>query len=125
MQAALAAIPGVVSVTAANILPLGGLFFPNRWGKEDALNDFSKFQSADLQVGFRIFRRHAHAADRGPGAGCEGVSQWRRGGSKILSRINTDTNVWYEIVGVVAHQRLTSLAEPGREQMYVTNGSLN
>src|SRR6202043_256608 len=29
---------------------------------------------------------------------------------------------WYEIVGVVAHQRLTSLAEPGREQMYIANG---
>src|SRR5262249_42002868 len=41
------------------------------------------------------------------------------GGQKILSRINTPTNVWYEIIGVVAHQRLTSLAEPGREQMYL------
>jgi putative ABC transport system permease protein len=42
-------------------------------------------------------------------------------GKRILSRINTPANVWYEIVGVVAHQRLTSLAEPGREQMYLAD----
>jgi hypothetical protein len=45
-------------------------------------------------------------------------------GQRILTRINTPTNVWYEVVGVVAHQRLSSLAETGREQMYVTNGAL-
>ena len=42
-------------------------------------------------------------------------------GKRILSRISTPTNVWYEIVGVVGHQRLTSLAEPGREQMYLAD----
>jgi putative ABC transport system permease protein len=144
MQAALAAIPGVQSVTAANILPLSGLFFPNRWGKEDALNDFSKFQSADLQVvlpGYfdtmrtpllagRVFdesdnnpqvRRmivdEALAAKAFPNGGAVG--------RRILSRIDTATNVWYQIVGVVAHQRLSSLAEPGREQMYITDGDWN
>ena len=49
-QQALAALPGVESVTAANTLPLNGSFFPYRWGKEDALNDFSKFQSADTEI---------------------------------------------------------------------------
>src|SRR5262249_25516193 len=29
---------------------------------------------------------------------------------------------WGEIIGVVAHQRDVSLAEPGREQLYVTDG---
>jgi putative ABC transport system permease protein len=29
---------------------------------------------------------------------------------------------WLEVVGVVAHQRLGSLAEPGREQIYLTDG---
>ncbi len=46
-------------------------------------------------------------------------------GQRILTRIDTPTNVWFEIVGVVAHQRLSSLAEPGREQMYVTDGDWN
>ncbi|MCU1234681.1 MAG: hypothetical protein JWP63_2648, partial [Candidatus Solibacter sp.] len=45
MHAALVGIPGVESVTAANLLPLSGSFFSNRWGLEDAVNDTSKFQS--------------------------------------------------------------------------------
>src|SRR5262249_56230495 len=51
--------------------------------------------------------------------GAKAFSNGSAVGQRILSRINTPTNVWYEIVGVVAHQRLTSLAEPGREQMYL------
>ena len=43
---------------------------------------------------------------------------------RILCRINTPDNVWYEVIGVVAHQRLSSLADPGREQLYITNGPL-
>jgi len=29
---------------------------------------------------------------------------------------------WVEVVGVVAHQRAVSLADPGREQVYFTDG---
>jgi len=141
MQAALAAIPGVQSVTAANILPLSGSFFPYRWGKEDALNDFSKFQAADTQIVlpgyFDTMRtpllegRVFDEADNNPQIRRVIVDQalaakaFPHGGAvgqRILSRMNTPTSVWYEIVGVVAHQRLTSLAEPDREQMYVTDG---
>src|SRR4029078_11005962 len=32
---------------------------------------------------------------------------------------------WGEIIGVVAHQRNTSLIEPGREQLYVADGYVN
>jgi putative ABC transport system permease protein len=138
MRAALAAIPGVESVTAANILPLSGSFFPNRWGKEDALNDFSKFQAADEQtvlpgyfetmrtplVAGRVFDE----SDNNPqlrrmiidtALAAKAFPNSSAIGQRILSRINTPQNVWYEIVGVVAHQRLTSLAEPGREQIYL------
>src|SRR5581483_1293531 len=41
-QSALAAVPGVESVTGANVLPLNGPIFPYRWGLADAMNDFSK-----------------------------------------------------------------------------------
>jgi putative ABC transport system permease protein len=135
---ALAAIPGVQSVTAANLLPLSGLFFPNRWGRDDALNDYSKFQSADLQQVrpgyFETMRtpllagRYFDESDTNPQLRRIIVDQMLAAkafpngsavGQRILSRINTPTNVWYEIVGVVAHQRLSSLAEPGREQMYL------
>ena len=142
MHDALAAIPGVEGVTAANILPLGGLFFPNRWGKEDAVNDPGKFLSADLQVvlpGYfetmhvpliagRTFTEADNAAlprrmivDSVLAA--KAFPDRSAVGQRILSRINTPDNVWYEIVGVVAHQRLSSLAEPGREQMYLTDGA--
>jgi hypothetical protein len=40
-------------------------------------------------------------------------------GKKILIRVYTPEAEWVEIVGVVAHQREESLAEPGREHMYL------
>jgi hypothetical protein len=39
--------------------------------------------------------------------------------------IRTPEPEWVEIIGVVAHQRVTTLAEAGREQVYVTDGFLN
>ena len=144
MREALAAIPGVEAVAAANILPLGGLFFPNRWGKEDAVNDPSKFLAADLQTVLPGYFETMHVpliAGRTFDGG-DNVALPRRMiidsilaakafpnhsavGQRILSRINTPDNVWYEVIGVVAHQRLSSLADPGREQMYLTDGAWN
>ena len=46
-------------------------------------------------------------------------------GKRILYRVRTPEAQWGEIIGVVAHQRNTSLIEPGREQLYVTDGYLN
>ena len=46
-------------------------------------------------------------------------------GKRILFRVRTPEAQWGEIIGVVAHQRNTSLIEPGREQLYVTDGYLN
>lgn len=46
-------------------------------------------------------------------------------GKQILFRVRTPEAQWGEIIGVVAHQRNTSLIEPGREQLYVTDGYLN
>src|ERR1051325_7850035 len=43
-------------------------------------------------------------------------------GKRILFRVRTPEAQWGEIIGVVAHQRNTSLVEPGREQLYVTDG---
>jgi predicted permease len=141
MQAALAAIPGVESVTAANTLPLTGLFYPHRWGREDALNDFSKLQSADMQVvlpGYfdtmrlpLIAGRVFDESDNNPqvrrlivdqALAAKAFPDGTAVGQRILSAINTPTSVWFEIVGVVAHQRLASLAEPGREQIYLPDG---
>jgi ABC-type antimicrobial peptide transport system permease subunit len=46
-------------------------------------------------------------------------------GKRILIRIKTPEPEWVEIIGVVAHQRATSLSEPGHEQVYYTDGFLN
>jgi hypothetical protein len=46
-------------------------------------------------------------------------------GKRILFRVRTPEAQWGEIIGVVAHQRNTSLIEPGREQLYVTDGYVN
>ncbi|HEY3741579.1 MAG TPA: ABC transporter permease [Bryobacteraceae bacterium] len=144
MRAALAAVPGVESATSANFVPLNGSFFSNRWGLEDAVNDVSKFQSADMQgvIPGYFETMHAHLiagrfftdADNQPGVHHMIVDDMMAAkafpnadpiGKRILSRINTPTNVWYEIVGVVGHQRLTGLAEPGREQMYLADSGFS
>jgi hypothetical protein len=107
------------------------------------VNDFSKFQSADTQIvlpGYfeamkipllagRVFDQ----SDNNPqvkhvivdsALAAKAFPNGNAVGQRIYSRLQTPTNLWYEIVGVVAHQRLTSLAEPGREQMFVTDGYL-
>ncbi len=138
LRSAIDAVPGVASATAADILPLTGSFFPYRWGKEDALTDPSRFQAADVEtvlpgyfetmrttlIAGRTFDESDYnpqlrrmviddtlAAKAFPNGGAVG--------QRILSRFRTPDPEWFEIVGVVAHQRLTSLAEPGREQAYL------
>ncbi len=143
MQSALAAIPGVKSVTAANHLPLGSLFYPLRWAREDALTDPRKFQAADFQVVlpgyFETMRtplvagRFFNESDNSPQArrvivdqqfAAKAFSGENAVGRRLLLQFITPDNVWYEIVGVVAHQRLSGLAEPGREQLYAPDGAM-
>jgi putative ABC transport system permease protein len=45
-------------------------------------------------------------------------------GKRILVRIRTAEPEWVEVIGVVGHQRVTSLADPGREQVYFAEGLL-
>ena len=46
-------------------------------------------------------------------------------GKRILIRIRKLEPEWVEIIGVAAHMRGTSLADPGREQIYLTDGYVN
>ena len=58
---ALASIPGVESVTAANVLPLAGLFSPYRWGTAERparRKQISRIRRGNRAA--RIFPRHAH-----------------------------------------------------------------
>ncbi len=141
IRAKLAAIPGVVSVAAAFPLPLAGGFSPIRWGTEQALGDTSKFQAADLQFAlpgyFETMKvpvlegRTFTEADNGPkrllilidkGLAAKAFPGQSAVGKRLLIRINTPEAQWMEIIGVVAHQREGSLAQPGREQVFASDG---
>ena len=143
VKSRLAAIPGVQSVTAAGPFPLAGGFFPIRWGKEDALADASKFQAVDnMQVlpgYFETMRTPLIAgrtftdADNAPEHAVAIVDEALAAkafpnespvGKRILVRARGPQPEWVQILGVVRHQRDTSLAVPGREQIYFTDGYL-
>src|SRR6266478_4569458 len=140
----LGAIPGVRSVTASFPLPLAGGFSPVRWGGREALEDPSKFQAADVQIvlpGYfeamgtrlmagRTFTEDDNTPDRNllivdQALAAKAFPNESAVGKQILFRIRTPEAQWGEIIGVVAHQRNVSLTEPGREQLYVTDGYVN
>ena len=138
------ALPGVQSVTASFPMPLAGGFSPVRWGGAEAQNDPSKFQAADLQIvlpGYfeamgttllsgRTFTPEDSTPDRNllivdQALAAKAFPNESAVGKRILFRVRTPEAQWGEIIGVVAHQRNTSLVEPGREQLYVTDGYVN
>lgn len=140
----LQAVPGVKTVTASFPMPLAGGFSPVRWGGAEAQNDASKFQAADLQIvlpGYfeamgtkllagRTFTEDDSAPDRSllivdQALAAKAFPNESAVGKRILFRVRTPEAQWGEIIGVVAHQRNTSLIEPGREQLFVTDGYVN
>jgi predicted permease len=140
----LGAIPGVRNVTASSPFPLAGGFSPVRWGGAEAQSDPSKFQAADLQIvvpGYfeamgtkllagRFFTEDDSTPDRNllivdQALAAKAFPNESAVGKRILFRVRTPEAQWGEIVGVVVHQRNTSLIEPGREQLYVTDGYVN
>ena len=139
----LAAIPGVRAVTAASPMPLDGRTTNMRYGTEAALADPSLFQQADVHVvlpGYfeamhtallagRTFTEADNAQDQKviiidnllaakafPGQSAVGM--------RMLGRIRTDQPEWYDIIGVVQHQRHATLATDGREGAFFTDGYL-
>jgi len=139
----LRALPGVQAVTASFPFPLAGGFSTIRWGLGDALADNSKFQAVDWQMVrpgyFETLRtpllagRTFTEADNNPERRLVVVDELLAAkafptepavGKRILIRIRTAEPEWVEIIGIVGHQRVTSLAEAGREQLYVAEGFL-
>ncbi len=137
----LTGISGVKSATAATPFPLADQFFPIRWGTEQALSDPSRFQSADYQIVlpgyFETMRtpliagRRFTDADNAPNRNLVIIDQLLAEkafphqsaiGKRILIRLRTPEPEWVEVIGVAAHQRDTSLAEMGREEIYLTDG---
>jgi putative ABC transport system permease protein len=139
----LRSIRGVEAVTASFPFPLTGNFSTIRWGLGDALTDSSKYQAVDWQVvrpGYfdtlrtpLVAGRTFTEADNDPARNLVVVDTLLAAkafpaesavGKRILIRIRTPEPEWVEIIGVVGHQRVTSLAEAGREQVYFADGFL-
>jgi putative ABC transport system permease protein len=137
----LRAIPRVQSATGSFPFPLAGGYSPIRWGKEEALSDPSKFQATDFQIVmpgyFETMRTPLLAgrtftdADNAPERRLIIIDDFLAKkafpgesavGKRMLIRVKTPEPEWMEIIGVVGHVRQTSLAVPGREQVYFSDG---
>jgi len=132
----LKALPGVQSVTASSNLPLADLFFPGRWGPEAALADPTLYRSAESQfvlpgyfetigtplIAGRVFTDADNAPDRRLAIIDEVLARKAFPNQSAVGR----RLAWYgepvQVIGVVAHQRASSLADPDREQIYFTDG---
>jgi putative ABC transport system permease protein len=139
----LRAIPGVENVTASYPFPLTGDYSPIRWGTEAALTDASRFQATDWQLVLPGYFETMHTPLLAGRTFTEDDNLPTRNwviiddvlakkafpgqsavGKRILIRLRSPQPEWVQIEGVVAHQRESSLAEPGREQIYFTDGFL-
>jgi len=140
IQEQLRNLPGVESAAASFPLPLAGGYSPIRWGLEPALTDPSKFQAADavfVTPGYfenmrtpLLDGRTYTEADNTKGRNYVVIDDALAAkafphepavGKRLLIRVRTPEPEWVEIIGVVRHQRGTSLAEPGREQVFFSD----
>ena len=146
LRARLRAIPGVVDATAATPLPLDGGLINGRWGTEAAVTDPTKYRQAAYHIvvpGYfetlrtrlidgRTFTDADNAIDQRSDQPKQIIVDDTLAalafngqpavGKRLLIRITTPEPEWYEIIGVVAHQRHSSLAVPGPEAIFIPNG---
>jgi predicted permease len=135
------AIPGVTAVSAASSTPLDGVSPLARWGTEEAIADPNRFKQGNaiavLPGYFELLRtrlvdgRTFTEADNTQNAKIVIIDQMmaakafpnqRAVGKRLLARVITNEAEWYEIVGVVAHQRHDTLLTDGREAMFYPDG---
>jgi putative ABC transport system permease protein len=139
-------IPGVVSVSAASPLPLDGGIINGRWGTEAALVDPTKYRQADFRIvlpayfetmrtqiiagrSFTDIDNHVDSKTQTPKQvviddqlAALAFPNQDPVGKRILARALTPEPEWFEVIGVVAHQRHASLATPGPEAVYFADG---
>ena len=142
----LLAIPGVSGATAVTPLPLDGVLINGRWGTETAVSDPSKFRQANFHgvlpgyfetlhtrlVAGRFFTEADNVVDQKTDLPRRIIIDENlaalafRGqpavGKRLLLRITTPEAEWYDVIGVVGHQRHASLATPGPEAIFVMDG---
>jgi putative ABC transport system permease protein len=139
LRARLQALPGVENVTAALVLPLGGGARPRNPAMTQPRPAVASAEAADMQQVmpgyFETLRTPLLAGrtfteeDNAPGRNVVVVDQLFAAnafpnesavGKRIL--LPDPATPWAEVIGVVAHQRLFSLSDPGRETVYFSDG---
>jgi putative ABC transport system permease protein len=139
----LAAIPGVTQSTVAFPLPLDGNINNMRWGTEAAIADPSTFKQGNVFIVIPGYFTALHTpilagrdfneTDNNPKSQAiiiddlvaeKAFHGQPAVGKRLLARFRSDTAEWVEVIGVVKHQRHETLAAPGREALYVTDGQL-
>ena len=137
----LRALPGVTGVTSAGPLPLDGGNALARYGPLDAATDPGKFQQAIshfVQPGYFEMTRTPVIAGRAfteddnrPEArliiidNLLAAQLFPTGGAvgqRMLARVTTPEPETFEIIGVVKHQRHTTMMNDGEEAMFFTDG---
>jgi putative ABC transport system permease protein len=139
----LEAAPGVVGVTGSSSIPLDGINAFARWGTEDALTDPTKFQQMSAHfirdnyfdvlktplIEGRAFTRDDHGQDIrriiiDSVIAKKAFAGQPAAGRRLLARVAGDEAEWYDVVGVVQHQRRISLAEDGSGSIFFPEGHL-
>ena len=139
LRGRLRALPGVENVTAALVLPLGGGARPRNPAMTQPRPAVASAEGADMQQVmpgyFETLRTPLLAGrtfaeeDNAPGRNVVVVDQLFAAnafpnesavGKRIL--LPDPATPWAEVIGVVAHQRLFSLSDPGRETVYFSDG---
>jgi putative ABC transport system permease protein len=137
----LKAIPGVVDATSAGPVPLDGGNSLARFGPMDAATDPSKFQQAIahfVQPGYFEFAKTPVIAGRTFTEGdnrpevkaiiiddlmaAQLFPNGNAVGQRMLARVTTPEPDTFEVIGVVKHQRHTTMMNDGEEGMFFTDG---
>jgi predicted permease len=137
----LAALPGVTGVTSGTPLPMDGNASNVRWGPGEALNNPALYQQADFRIVrpefFSVMKtqliegRFFDESDNAPELNrtiidnvmaAKAFPGQKAVGQRFLARTGGPDPEWFEVIGVVRHQRNASLAADGRETMYVSMG---
>ena len=137
----LKAVPGVVDATSAGPIPLDGGNSLARFGPLDAATDPAKFQQAIthfVQPGYFEFAqtpvvagRTFTEADNRPEARVIIIDEliaaqlFPNGnaiGQRMLARVVTPEAEPFEVIGVVKHQRHTTMMNDGEEGMFFVDG---
>ena len=138
----LSAVPGVRAVTLASVFPLELRPSNGRWGTDAALGDPTKFHQGQFHVVmpgyFEALRsrviagRTFNTTDDVPQAktividdrvAAMAFPNASAVGKHLLARISTPEAETFEIIGVVAHQRHTTLVGDEKESIYFANGA--